>query len=227
MYNSIVYHLQTSFFTDFIYFLQKTFVALSCLLAVAVASPAGYYRYASPYYVGGYSYGAPVAYAAGTPVTYGAPQGYATYAAPAEAASNAFLGGFTGQTDITGPLSADSAALIKAGAPRLAQASAKLNELAKQLPATLANIDPNTKGDIAKVNGIVNDICAKAMAEIKPTEYTKNYTPQGLQEMCAYISKIGGDILGGLDNPAIFQKYTADLQGAIAALNGKAADLTL
>ena len=199
-------------------------------MAVAVASPAGYYRYASPYYVGGYSYGAPQGYAAGIPVTYGAPATYAvpaTYAAPAEAASNAFLGGFTGQTDITGPLSGDSAALIKAGAPRLAQAGAKLNELAKQLPETLANIDPNTKGDIAKVNGIVNDICAKAMAEIKPTEYTKNYTPQGLQEMCAYISKIGGDILGGLDNPAIFQKYTADLQGAILALNGKAADLTL
>merc|ERR1712122_309919 len=151
------------------------------------------------------------------------------YAAPAEAASASFLQGFNGNTDLSalGPLSEDSVALIKAGVSRLAQAGAKLNELAKQLPETLANIDPNTAGDIAKVNGIVNDICAKAMAEIKPTEYTKNYTPQGLQEMCAYISKIGGDILGGLDNPAIFQKYTADLQGAILALNGKAADLTV
>ena len=56
--------------------------------------------------------------------------------------------------------------------------------------------------------------------------YTKNYTPEGLKEMCAYISKIGSDILGGLDNPAIFQQYTADLNKAITALSGKAADLS-
>ena len=196
-------------------------------MAVVAAYPGGYVRYASPYYAGSYGVAAPVTYAAGYPVNYAAPVGPINYAAPAAAASDAFLGGFTGQTALTGELSADSVALIKAGAPRLSEATAKLNELAAQLPATLANIDPNTKGDIAKVNGIVNDICAKAMAEIKPTAYTKNYTPQGMREMCAYISKIGGDILGGLDNPAIFQKYTADLNKAILALNGKAAELTL
>ena len=100
-----------------------------------------------------------------------------------EAASASFLQGFSGNTDLSslGPLSEDSVALIKAGVPRLAQAGAKLNELAKQLPETLANIDPNTAGDIAKVNGIVGDICDKAMAKIKPTAYTKNYTPQGLK----------------------------------------------
>ena len=214
--------------------LQKSFVALSCILAVAAASPVSYYRFASPYYNVGYSVGAPVSYNA--PIAYAAPAAVAapvkatpvSYAAPAEIASASFLQGFNGNTDLSalGPLSEDSVALIKAGAPRLAQAGAKLNELAKQLPETLANIDPNTAGDIAKVNGIVNDICTKAMAEIKPTAYTKNYTPEGLKEMCAYISKIGGDILGGLDNPAIFQQYTADLNKAITALSGKAADLT-
>merc|ERR1712203_914717 len=137
------------------------------------------------------------------------------------------VAGLSGLTGLTGPLPADSKALISAGAPRLAQAAAKLNDLSAQLPTVLANIDPATKGDIAKVNGIVNDICARAMAEIKPTAYTKNYTPQGLKEMCDYVGKIGGDILAGLDNPAIFQKYTADLQSAITALNGKAAELTL
>ena len=45
--------------------------------------------------------------------------------------------------------------------------------------------------------------------------------------MCDYIAKIGNDILSGLDNPAIFQKYTADLNKAIIALNGKAAEITL
>ena len=191
--------------------MQNSFVAMSCLLAVASATPYGYYS--SPYYTVG-AYGAPAAY------SYGAPSAY-TYAAPATYASAASASTFTG------PLSDDAKALVSAGVPRLNQAAAKLSELSAQLPATLANIDPATKGDIAKVNGIVNDICARAMAEIKPTAYTKNYTPQGLKEMCDYISKIGGDILGGLDNPAIFQKYTADLQNAITALNGKAADITL
>ena len=214
--------------------MQKSFVALSFILAVATASPLNYYRYASPFYNVGYSVGAPVSYT--SPIAYAAPTAVAApvvatpvnYAAPSEPASPSFLQGFSGNTDLSslGPLSEDSVALIKAGVPRLAQAGAKLNELAKQLPETLANIDPNTAGDIAKVNGIVNDICAKAMAEIKPTAYTKNYTPEGLKEMCAYISKIGGDILGGLDNPAIFQQYTADLNKAITALSGKAADLT-
>lgn len=191
---------------------MKTFVALSCLLAVATATPYGYARYASPYAT--YTYGAPVAYA--SPVSYAAPVAGTFPAAT-----------LSGLTDLTGPLPADSKALISAGVPRLAQAAAKLNDLSAQLPAVLANIDPATKGDIAKVNGIVNDICARAMAEIKPTAYTKNYTPQGLKEMCDYIGTIGGDILAGLDNPAIFQKYTADLQSAITALNGKAAEITL
>ena len=126
-----------------------------------------------------------------------------------------------------GPLSDDSATLIKAGAPRLSQAGAKLNELAEQLPETLANIDPATRGDIAKVNGIIADICSKAVLETKPTSYTKNATPEGISAMCDYIAKIGNDILSCLDNPAIFQKYTADLNKAIIALNGKAAEITL
>ena len=168
-------------------------------MAVAAATPYGY-RYASPYYAGSYNYGTPL-----------------TYAVPSAAA---------GFPAFNGPVTGESATLIKAGVQPLNQAANKLNELSAQLPQTLANIDPATKGDIAKVNGIVNDICAKAMAEIKPTSYTKNYTPEGLNEMCGYIAKIGADILGGLDNPAIFQKYTADLQKAIVALNSKAFEIT-
>ena len=53
------------------------------------------------------------------------------------------------------------------------------------------------------------------------------YTPSGLKEMCDYIEKVGNDIVAGLDNPAIFQKYTSDLQTAVTALNGNAADLVL
>ena len=151
---------------------------------------------------------------------------YYKHAAPAETASNAYLHGFNGRTNLGGQISENSVALIKAGVPLLAQAGAKLNELAKQLPETLKNIDPSTIGDIAKVNWMVNDICARAVAGIKPTTYTKNYTQQGLGEMCIYIAKIGNDILGGISNPATFQQYTSDLNKAITALNGKAADLT-
>ena len=183
--------------------LQNSFVAISCIFAVASASPYGYYGYPA---ATSYAYGSPYAgypYAAGY-----------TYAAAAPAAA------------ALAPLSADSKALIAAGIPRLNQAAASLNTLAKQLPSVLANIDPATKGDIAKVNGIIADVCAKAMAEIRPTSYLK-YTNQGLAEMCTYINKIGSDILAGIDNPAIFEKYTADLQGAIVALNAKGAELTL
>ena len=142
-----------------------------------------------------------------------------------------YLSGFNANSEqlkgVLGPLSEDSKLLISAGAPRLAQATAKLNELADQLPAALKNIDPNTSSDILKVNGIISDVCQKAVAETKPTAYTRNATPQGMQAMCDYIRSIGNDILMGLQNPDIFKKYTADLNKAIIALNGKAADLTL
>ena len=190
--------------------LQNAFVAFSYLLATAVAVPNGYYRINTPYYTGSYTYGLP--------------------SAVAQAPAEAYLSGFNGNTDLKallGPLSDDSATLIKAGAPRLSQAGAKLNELAEELPETLANIDPATRGDIAKLNVIIADICAKAVVETKPTSYTKNATPEGISAMCDYIAKIGNDILSGLDNPAIFQKYTADLNKAIIALNGKAAEITL
>ena len=205
--------------------LQNAFVAFSCLLATAVAVPNGYYRINTPYYTGSYTYGLPITVAQ-APVY--APA--ASSAVASEQAAAAFLSGFNGNTDLTallGPLSDDSATLIKAGAPRLSQAGAKLNELAEQLPETLANIDPSTRGDIAKVNGIIADICAKAVDETRPTSYTKNATPEGISAMCDYIAKIGNDILSGLDNPSIFQKYTADLNKAIIALNGKAAEITL
>ena len=105
--------------------MQKSFVALSCILAVATASPLNYYRYASPYYNVGYSVGAPVSYT--SPIAYAAPTAVAApvvaapvnYASPSEAASASFLQGFSGNTDLSslGPLSEDSVALIKAGVP--------------------------------------------------------------------------------------------------------------
>ena len=57
--------------------------------------------------------------------------------------------------------------------------------------------------------------------------YSNSYTPQGLKKMCAFIAKVGTDIVSGLDNPSIFQKYTNDLQTAVTVLNGNAADLVL
>ena len=176
-------------------------------MAVVAATPYGNYRYASPYYSGIVNYGTPSAYTATAPVAVGT------------------IPTAGGLFSFNGTVNEASATLIKAGVQPLTLAANKLNELSEKLPETLANIDPSTKGDIAKVNGIINEICAKAVAEIKPTSYLK-YTPEGLKEMCDYIAKIGSDILGGLDNPAIFQKYTADLQKAILALNAKAIQIT-
>ena len=176
-------------------------------MAVASATPYGI-RYASPYYAGSSSSYYTGSYNYGTPLTYAVPQAASGFPA------------------FNGPITRDAATLIKAGVQPLNQAANKLNELSAQLPQSLANIDPATKGDIAKVNDIVSDVCTQAMAGNKPTSYTMNYTPDGLNEMCGYIAKIGSDILGGLDNPAIFQKYTADLQKAIVALNAKAYEIT-
>jgi len=195
-----------------------SFVAMTCLLAVATASPNGY--------VGRY-YGRPSAYQYGSMYS-GYNGGYKPFtafrAAPTTAAPAASA--FGGLFSYNEPLTDDAKDLISAGAPRLTQAMAKLNELATQLPTYLQNVSPQTKSDISKVNGIVNDICARAMTEINPSAYSM-YTPSGLKEMCDYIEKVGNDIVAGLDNPAIFQKYTSDLQTAVTALNGNAADLVL
>ena len=182
---------------------QNSLIAMSCLLAVASANQFGYFQrpsqlYGAPSYNWNYNWmnKAPTAFAA--PV--------AQYNAPT--------------------MPSDSKTLISAGVPRLMQAMAKLNELAPQLPTYLANMDPQTKSDIAKVNGIVNDLCARAIDEVNPTAYTST-TPEGLKEMCDYIVKIGNDIVEGLDNPAIFQKYTRQLNDAVTVLSSNAADLTL
>ena len=248
---------------------------MSCLFAVATATPYGYYQ-------GGYTNVVPAAYTYGSrstyvqpayshhymqpaypaavqpvrsdlrsvytqpaysqqyayqPATYAKPTAFTAFSTPAASSANLFqqykFPNFKAQTSSNNPfsynkpLASDSKDLISAGVPRLIQAMTKLNELSVQLPTYLANADPQTKSDIVKVNGIVNDICARATSEINPTAYSGRYTPEGLKEMCDYITKVGNDIVAGLDNPAIFQKYTSDLQGAVTALNSNAADLVL
>ena len=168
---------------------------------------------------------------------YAKPTAFTAYSTPASSSANVFqqykFPNVKSQTSSNNlftydkPLTSDFKDLISAGVPRLIQAMTKLNELSIQLPTYLANADPQTKSDIIKVNGIVNDICARATSEINPTAYSGRYTPEGLKEMCDYITKVGSDIVAGLDNPAIFQKYTSDLQGAVTALNSNAADLVL
>merc|ERR1719230_1815340 len=109
---------------------MNAFVAFSCLLATAVAVPNGYYRINTPYYTGSYTYGLPSAVAQAPVYATTAP--HASSAVASEQAAAAYLSGFNGNTDLKallGPLSDDSATLMKAGAPRLSQAGAKLNEL--------------------------------------------------------------------------------------------------
>ena len=202
-------------------FFQNAFVAMSCLLAVATATPHGYYQEGQTYvFPAAVTFGSGSTYVQPAYVTYGKPTAFSGYSAPTSSSMNGLFG-------YDRPLSSDSKDLISAGMPRLTQAMAKLNELSTQLPTYLANVSPQTRSDIVKVNGIVNNVCARAMSEINPNAYSNIYTPQGLKEMCAYIAKVGSDIVAGLDNPSIFQKYTNDLQTAVTALNGNAADLVL
>lgn len=198
---------------------MNSFVAMTCLLAVATATPYGYYP-------GGYTYGYPSAVTYGSRSTYVQPA-YFNYYQPTAFTGYATPVSSSNFFSYNKPLSSDGKDLIAAGVPRLGQAMAKLNELSAQLPTYLANVSPQTKSDIGKVNGIVNDLCAKAMSEINPTAYSNSYTPEGLKEMCNYIAKVGNDIVSGIDNPAIFQKYTSDLQSAVTALSDNAAELTL
>ena len=72
------------------------------------------------------------------------------------------------------PLESYGKDLIAPGAQRLIQAMAKLNELSTQLPTYLAIVSPQTKSGNDKINGIVNDLCARAMSEINPTVYSKS-----------------------------------------------------
>ena len=103
------------------------------------------------------------------------------------------------------------------------KAAEALNAMAPQLPAVLGNLDPGIKADVAKVSAIIGNVCDNILLEARPTGGFQYYTPDTLKKTCDYIWEISSDVVNGLDNPAIYQNYVDEMNGAIAKLNSFAA----
>ena len=115
--------------------------------------------------------------------------------------------------------------IVKQGVEATNKATKSLNELAQQLPSVLRNLDPAMKADFATVDQMVNQVCAEIIREGGRTygSDTLGYTPDTLKATCDYIKKVSADLVAGLDNPAIYQNYVDEMNGAVAKLNSLAA----
>ena len=114
--------------------------------------------------------------------------------------------------------------IVKKGVDATNKAAEALNELAPQLPAVLKSVDPAMKSDMAKVDEIIGKVCDEIMFEAKPNSRgVQYYTPDSIEKTCDYIKSISADLVGGLENPAIYQNYVEEMNGAIVKLNSFAA----
>lgn len=219
---------------------MKSFIALSCLLVVASATPNSYYYNSRfPQYQQQYA-AAPVA----APQQY-AYQPIAPVAAPVvkaapvvvPAASDFGLGSLsqlagTDFSSLSSSLSSlanmdfSSLSALKSMLPdpvtSLAKASKSLDDLSRGLPTALANIDPAVKADVGKVNVIIAEVCDKMLAEATPSEFSY-YSPEGIKASCDFITKTANDILLGLDDPSIIQSYVDKVQKLTRSLQAQAA----
>jgi len=176
---------------------MNSFVAFSCLLVAVAAAPQYLYSQNQR------PYGALASYA-----PYGAASPYAAVVAPSPVPAAV--------------LSPESTSMLKGlaqlGAPQLTKATDMLQLLMQGLPAALSNMDPAQKADIAKVNGIITEVCNSVLSKAQPTYYNANYNPQDLKATCDYINKVASDVTAGLDNPAIVQSYVDKLKIATNSL---------
>ena len=85
----------------------------------------------------------------------------------------------------------------------LEKAQELLEELNKDLPDALAKMDPSLKNDIKQVNGLVVEICAKAVANARPSTITSYYSPSSMKKTCDFINKHVPEISRGLDEPEV------------------------
>jgi hypothetical protein len=206
---------------------MKSFIAVACFLAVASASPSSYY-YNSQYPQWGQQAAAPAqrwGQAAAAPVQgWGQPASAPLVKAPAAvapaASSNFDLGAASAfdmskllspLTSLLGLLPQLMELLPENPGASLAKASATLDELSAQLPTALANIDPETKSDFAKVNVIIAEVCNKMLEIASPSEFSY-YTPAGITAACEMITKTANVVTRGLDDPAVFQGYSNKLR---------------
>ena len=160
-------------------------------MAVAAATPYGYYSRSY--------YGRPAAYNYGRPTAY-------TYRFPSAKIATPVVPSAT----FDGLTNSNAKSKVSSGVTYLNQAMEKLNELAALIPTTYAYNRYISKDAIVKVNGFVNDICARSIAELPSgTIYTNRQ--KTMKEVCDYVAKVGEEILEKSDNPAELQKYIAEV----------------
>jgi len=172
---------------------MKSFIALSCLLVVASASPQ-YNSFGYKFLSDGKS-ATKSAYAPATKSAY-APATNSVYAPAVKSNSYSSGNGFNWNW---------GSLMEYVNDPWLGLEKAQelLEELNKDLPDALAKMDPSLKNDIKQVNGLVLEICAKAVANARPSTITSYYSPSSMKKTCDFINKHVPEISRGLDEPEV------------------------
>ena len=112
-------------------------------------------------------------------------------------------------------------ALLPQAGTSLAKASKSLDDLTLGLPAVLANMSPETKADVGKINVIIAEVCNRIEAEATPSGFSY-YSKGGIKSTCDFINKISNDILLSLDDPSIVQSYVDKVQKLTRSLQAQA-----
>ena len=125
--------------------------------------------------------------------------------------------------ELTPEITSELKNLAKIGSPHLIKALDTIQQLTtNRLPEALKNLEPSKRADIVRTKEFIGEVCSKIIAEAQP-RYSDKYKAEDLQKICDFINKVGTDIVDGLDNPAIFQKYLSQLQTITISLLAKAA----
>lgn len=179
---------------------MKSFIALSCLLVVAAATPYNSYGYkflsdkksapASTYSTKTYSNGA----------KHG---GYtSTYASKNTYSGSSAFSGFDLNTIME---------YVNDPYYALEKSQGLLEQLNEGLPDALAKMDPSIKNDIKEVNGLILEICDKAAANAKPATINSYYSPEGIKKTCDFLHKHVPEISRGLDEPQVISNLIEKL----------------
>ena len=102
-----------------------------------------------------------------------------------------------------------------------------LEDLNSDLPQALAKMDPAVKDDIKNVNGLILDICDKAVTNARsssttsyysptkpyarPASNTSYYSPAAIQSTCGFLHKHVPSISHGLDDPTVISNLIEKL----------------
>jgi hypothetical protein len=199
---------------------MKSFIVLFCGLAVASASPVGYWKDWSVL-TDALNY-EPPANAQAVKAKPGYPSGLYPGPAPVVApvrSSDENVINVAEPVAETAPVNLfDWKSLIGMGGSALSKASDSLNEMMKGLQGALNNINPSLKSDVGKVNKIVDDVCNKIVEYGSESPTFTYYSPEGLKVTCDYINRVAKVIVDGLENPEVTQYYVDKLNAPTKAL---------